>query len=33
MDFTEVFAPSRIVKTRSTRLFGCSMISGVTVTS
>ena len=29
-DLTPVFAPSVIVKTRSTRLFGCSMISGLT---
>jgi hypothetical protein len=33
IDFTPVFAPSSIVKIRSTRLFGCSIISGVTRTS
>ena len=32
-DLTAVFAPSVIVKMRSTRLLGCSMISGVTVMS
>ena len=33
IDLTPVLLPSVIVKTRSTRLFGCSMISGVTRTS